>query len=81
MDNKPKNCVCDKGKFCKYHYSALYYERNKKDILNKQKKKYKEKRQKEHIWSLSTGTFNPFSETITKPPTPSMVIYFGRQKI
>ena len=79
MEDKPKNCVCDKGKFCKYHYSALYYKRNKADILNKQKEKYKEKRQKEHIWSLSTGTFSPFSETkSSSTPSPSLVVYFGR---
>ena len=77
----PVNCVCDKGKFCKYHYSALYYERNKKDILTKQKEKYKEKRQKEHVWALSSGEFRPFSETVGNQATPSpkMVVFFGRR--
>ncbi len=77
---KPLNCVCDKGKFCKYHYSVLYYERNKKDILMKQKKKYKEARQKKNIWSLSTGKFCPFDEAENSQhtPTPSLVIYFGK---
>ena len=77
---KPLNCVCDKGKFCKYHYSALYYERNKKDILMKQKQKYKETQQKKNIWSLSVGKFSPFSEAGSSPhtPTPSLVIYFGK---
>ena len=78
--DKPPNCVCDKGKFCKYHYSALYYERNKKDILMKQKQKYKEARQKKNIWSLSTGKFSPFSDegSSSHTPTPSLVIYFGK---
>jgi hypothetical protein len=76
MNEKPLNCVCDMGKFCKYHYSALYYERNKKDILMKQKQKYKEARQKKNIWSLSTGKFSPFSETDN--PSPELVIFFGK---
>jgi hypothetical protein len=74
--DKPPNCVCDKGKFCKYHYSALYYERNKKDILMKQKQKYKETQQKKNIWSLSVGRFSPFSETAN--PSPELVIFFGK---
>ena len=76
MNEKPPNCVCDKGKFCKYHYSALYYERNKKDILMKQKQKYKETQQKKNIWTLSTGKFSPFSETPN--PSPELVIFFGK---
>ena len=75
----PSNCVCDKGKFCKYHYSALYYERNKKDILTKQKEKYKEKRQKEHVWALSSGEFRPFSKNDSATPSPKMVVFFGRR--
>lgn len=94
MENKPANCVCDLGKFCKYHYSALYYERNKKDILAKQKNKYKEKKQKEHIWALTIGDFSPFgvkdtgfgkaNQTVVGGvtpetiPTPELVRFFGR---
>ena len=54
---KPKNCLCSQGKFCKYHYSAIYYERNKESILAKQKQKYKKKKNADKIWVLREGEF------------------------
>lgn len=75
---KPKNCVCDLGKFCKYHYSAVYYEKNKSDILKKQKSKYREKKELDKCWGLSIGNFCPFGEGGDNP-SDKLVVFFGRQ--
>lgn len=80
MDNrvaKPFNCVCDLGKFCKYHYSAIYYEKNKNDILKKQKSKYKEKKELQKCWGLSIGNFCPFGKGGDNP-SDKLVVFFGR---
>ena len=48
--NKKTSCVCDQAIFCKYHYSAIYYQMYKDKILKKQKQKYNEKvREKKRI--------------------------------
>ena len=57
MEKQPKNCLCNEGKFCKYHYSAIYYARNKESILEKQKEKYKKKKNAEKVWVLTEGHF------------------------
>jgi len=57
MPSAPKNCLCNEGKFCKYHYSAIYYSRNKESILEKQKKKYKKKRNAQKVWEVEEGQF------------------------
>jgi hypothetical protein len=57
MAEKPKNCLCSAGKFCKYHYSAIYYARNKESILQKQKEKYKKKKKEDKVWVLREGPF------------------------
>jgi hypothetical protein len=51
------SCVCSKGIFCKYHYSQVYYQIHRKDILQKQKDKYKEKKKNERALIIQFGKF------------------------
>jgi hypothetical protein len=36
----PQPCLCPEGKFCKFHYSKIYYRLNKETILRTQREVY-----------------------------------------
>jgi len=51
------SCVCSKGIFCKYHYSQVYYQIHRKNILQKQKDKYREKKKQSRNMKVEWGNF------------------------